>query len=38
MPKNNSNVCAVCKSAYVVTSLARICEGKHEAGMEPSKT
>jgi hypothetical protein len=30
MPKNDSNVCVVCKSAYVVTSLARICEEKHD--------
>jgi hypothetical protein len=36
--KNTSNKCAVCGEVFVVVSLARICEEKHEASMGTSKT
>jgi hypothetical protein len=28
--KNSSNICSVCKEVFVVESLARCCEMKHD--------
>jgi hypothetical protein len=29
--KSNSNTCEVCREVFVVDSLARVCEDKHNA-------
>ena len=41
MPKDSkkfSNICEICKEVFVVVSLARLCEEKHDADTKPSKT
>jgi hypothetical protein len=35
--KNVSNVCEICKEAFVVNSLARVCEEKHNSNLSDTK-